>query len=399
MSNKIFYLFLLFISISLINNAQVGEKKCLCTLLENTEENDKKVIELAEYVEASFHEYNIDAFIEKFNTSTFGDYIVNNNSIEKNDSYTKGFLEGLSKVIDKLPKKIINEMKNGSIYNLISYQYNIVEQAYYFTFRIYSEETGINYHDYKVCSDGDNIMISDIYIYLTGEHLSETLQRIFLASRPSKNVISKLFGVEQDNSILIAINAQRLSQEGKFKEAYDKISEVKGKFAKDKFYLILKGNIASQFDHKLYEENLYEFSKLFPNDPTLYLKQIDYYTLKENYPMVQEKIDRLIFETEDDFLNLFKARVYLLEEDYEKSDFHFKYMIENYPDFVESYIGYINSLTYQKRFDEALKIIDSLIEKGYEKNALIEFFEEKEEDGSNSLELLVESKAYKKWKN
>ncbi len=379
--------------------AQVEEKKCLCSLLENTLENDKKVIELAEYIEASFHEYKIDSFLEKFNTSAFGEFIVKSDVIERDDSYTKGFLSSLPEVIDKLPKKIVNEMENGSIYNLINYQYNIVEQAYYFTFRIYSEETGINYHDYKVCSDGENVMVSDIYIYLTGEHLSETIQRMFLAAKPNNNVISKLFRLKQDNSIFLIVEAQRLSQEGKFKEAYDKISEVKGEFARDKFYLILKGTIASQFDDKLYEENLLEFSKLYPNDPTLYLKQIDYYILKENYPMVQEKIDRLIFETEDDFLNLMKARSYLFEEDYEKADFHFKYMIENYPDFIESYIGYINSLTYQKQFNEALKITDVLIEKGYEKQTLIDFFEEKELDGSNTLELLVESKAYKKWKN
>jgi hypothetical protein len=55
-------------------------------------------------------------------------------------------------------------------------------------------------------------------------------------------------------------------------------------------------------------------------------------------------------------------------------------------------------LSQQQKFDDAVSVLDKLIERDYDKQLLIEYIEELDENGLNELESLANSKAYKKWK-
>jgi len=389
----------LFLFIFQLAVAFQGKSICSCELLKESKENDEKVSAIAQDIEASFHDLSTEGFNKYFDTESFKQKLVNGIDVDSNKSYVKGFLNGVGKAGDKLALKVLNEIENGAYYNLINYRYNIVEKAYYFTFRMYSEETGINYHDYKVCSDGKNIKVNDIYIYLSGEHFSETLSRIFKMSlEDEKNNTFNSKG-STVNSMFKVMNAQKLLQEGKAKEAYEMVDGITGPIKNEKFFLLIKALIASSYDDKIYENTLGEFAKLYPDDPTLYLKLIDYYFLKENYKMVHIYIDKLIYETEDDFLNLMKAHAYLLQGDFINAEKNYNYIKTNYPASFSAYIGEMISLTYQNRFEETLAIAKNLVDEGYDKKDLTEFFEEKEADGSNELEAFVESEIYKDWKS
>ncbi|WP_299114400.1 M48 family metallopeptidase [uncultured Winogradskyella sp.] len=395
MLKKVALLFL-FLIISLTSTSQVSE--CKCSLLKYSEENSEKVIALGELIENAFNESNTKPFVENFNKEAFNKNITKDSLIDSNDMYTRRFLKSLENTSNTLGERILSEIEDGAYYNFINFEFNIPESAYYMTFRIYSEETGVNYHDYKICYDGENVMYNDIYIYLTGEHLSETFGRIYKASKPSKNKFVKLFKGEKKHPFSKVIKAQQLLKEGKPKEAYETITEVKGKNAEEKFFLILKGNIAAAYDDNLYKENLEIFAKLYPDDPTLYMKQIDYYILIGNYIRAIENIDKLMFETDDDFLNIMKANLYLNQTDYKNADIHYSYMIENYPFLVEGYIGHISSLTYQERYSDAVNVINTLTKQGFDKNELSDFLESDDEQGINVLEALVLSDEYKAWK-
>lgn len=201
------------------------------------------------------------------------------------------------------------------------------------------------------------------------------------------------------NSMFKVMNAQKLLQEGKVRQAYEMVDAITGPMKNEKFFLLIKALIASSYDDKIYEDILSEFAELYPDDPTLYLKLIDYYFLKENYKMVHIYLDKLMFETDDDFLNLMKAHAYLLQEDFINAEKHYNYIKVNYPASFSAYIGEMISLSYQNRFEETLAIAQNLVDDGYDKNELIQFFEEKEPDGSNQLEDFVKSKIYKDWKS
>ncbi|MFD1064256.1 tetratricopeptide repeat protein [Winogradskyella litorisediminis] len=391
-----FFSTILILQLSIFSTAQ--NKECLCSLVEQSEETVKKIIDLGTEIEESLNQLSTEKFDKNFNTEAFIKNIYKDDSINPNDPFVKGFVEGLSNSAKTLSKNFVEEIEAGSYYNFYNYEYNVPEQAYFMSFRIYSEETGVNYHDYKVCSDGEKLMFNDIYIYLSGEDLSQTFRRILKAAAPKENEKSPLFKKEDGFPILKITSAQKLYQSGLYKSAYNMISKIEGDFANEKFFLILKANIASAYDADIYEKELENFAKLYPNDPTLYMKQIDYYLIKENYNKAIENIDKLMFETDDDFLNLLKANVYLIKQDYKNADSHFAYMIENYPNLAEGYIGLISSFTYQSQFDNAVEIIEKLIAEGFEKAALTEFLESVDEQGDNVLKSLIVSEAYTNWK-
>ncbi|GGW67057.1 hypothetical protein DFQ11_103212 [Winogradskyella epiphytica] len=386
-------LVLFIVFFSLTSHSQAPLIDCDCERLEETEENDAKVIELAEYIQSSFYELESRGFDEKFDIDAFKCHIAEYQEIDLNDDFTKGFMQGVSNTGSTLSKSIINTIETGAYYNLVNYKYNVEEMTYYFTFRLYSEATGVNYHDYKVCTDGETLKFSDIYIYLTAEHFSSTLRRIFLLAQP-KDENSRTI----DNSVFNMLEARKFATQGKFEEAYNRLSEIKGPMAKEKFTLLTKASYASSFNDELYEEALKEFSELYPNDPTLYLKQVDYNILKGDFKTARQNVDKLIYETNDDFLNLLKGNIYVLEGDYINAEKHYKYMTSNYIDLIEGYIGYMVSLNFQNRFEEVLEVVKHLIAQEYDKDALLEFIEEKEPDGSNALEGFVNSEVYKNWK-
>lgn len=386
------------ILISSFSFAQNNISQCRCDLLKENKINDEKVIQLAQTIETSFANVSADGFNEKFNNKSFLDLVVTSDNIDKNDAFTKGFISSIKDSGKALSKKILNEITEGAYYSLINYRYSVPDEAYYFTFRLYSNETGINYHDYKVCLDGEKLMFNDIYIYLTGEHLSDTFKRLLVMSKPQETTMSKFLKLKTDNGVPEFLKAINYQKKGDFKAAYQSFNAITGDMAKEKFILILKSLMASNFSDKLYEKSLEEFAAVYPNDPTLYMKQIDYYLLKEDNDKALECIDKLMYETDDDFLNIMKGNIYYSSLDYENAKNHYNYMVANYPDLFEGYVGMISCLTELENFEEAVNLTDVLIEKGYEKKVLTDFYEEKEPDGSNALEKLVASKVYKTWK-
>ena len=91
-------------------------------------------------------------------------------------------------------------------------------------------------------------------------------------------------------------------------------------------------------------------------------------------------------------------RLQKLSEDYENAESFYLYITENYPDFFQGYAGYLLATSKQSKFDEAITLLNKLVELEYDKDAIIEYLEEDDETGINVLEDLVKSDAYKTWK-
>ena len=143
---------------------------------------------------------------------------------------------------------------------------------------------------------------------------------------------------------------------------------------------------------------LEELKEKHNNDPTMYLTLVDYYILKEEYDRAFDLIDNLQIETNDDFLYYMKGNVEFLSDDYESASNYYAYIIENYPDFFQGYAGYLIATTKQQKYDDAITVLNKLVELEYDKDAIIEYLEEDDETGINVLEDLVKSDAYKTWK-
>lgn len=366
-------------------------------IVENNSVNNTRVEELANIIDSSISNSDANAYLEKMDFNIFGQNIAINTEDSSMNDDQKSLMKGFIKGLESLPKRFIEEAKNGGYYDYVSFRYDAIKESYYILFRLFSNDDGINYHDYKVYEVDDELMIGDIYIYASGEYVSKTFNRIYVNSLP-KNKLSKLFGEKKLKEFYEMINGLLLYRNGEIQKAYDIFSSLTSEIAKEKYFLILKSQFASQLNDELYKKSLKEIIDTYPNDTTLLLNHIDYYVLKGDYENALEILEQLEFQTNDDFLLYMKGNLEFEKGDYNKSSKHFKYITENYPDFFEGASAYLVSLTFEKKLDVAILFLDKLIGDGYLKTDLIDFIMEEDEFGENALKDLSESKLFKNWK-
>lgn len=367
------------------------------TTIVESDENDIKVQELASYIESQIVENNPEGFMSKFDTTHITEAIqLTESTIENAEKYKKGFLSGIMEGLRGFSSKISLQIENGAFYDFVNYRYDSEAQTYFMLFRFFDAESGVNYHDYKIVQNEDTFMFNDIYVYLSGEFFSQTFSRVFKFS-------SNVFANDTDSDI----NSTKLGKAfvdfraGNYQNAYD-ILEVLTEdeaLSKQKFLHIMKIQVAKMLGDEKYVNAIEGLKNNFEDDPTIYLTLIDYYIIKEEYSVAYDLIDNLQVETSDDFLNYIKGNLAFLKGDYANAELYFNYMLENYVDFYLPYFMNVSALTLQQKFDEAIEVLDSIIEVfDYDKNELMVYIESTEEDGSNELESLVNSKAFKKWK-
>lgn len=363
------------------------------------ETNDLKVAKLGQQLQNAIIESNTEAFMLLFDTEGFGELVTQST---KNDTslnaHRAGFLKGFKSNITTFPKKLINEVDAGSYYDFVNYSYNNNTNTYYMLFRIYSAETGINYHHYRVSILNNNFAFNDIYVYLTGEELSKTLERFYFYSLPKKSLFD-FFGEDNLAEFLKLVEGVDYYNKGDFKNAYKKMNSVKGDVANDKFVLVIKAICASNINDALYKDAIKSIMDAYPDDATLYLSQIDYFLLNKDYDTALSLLKKLKKDTDDDFLDLLMGNVEFERLDYEKAITHFKTIAKNYPDYFDGHSSMLTCLSLTKQFDECVKVLDVLVEDGYAKTDVVGFVEEVDINNENVLKDLAASDAFKKWKN
>lgn len=136
----------------------------------------------------------------------------------------------------------------------------------------------------------------------------------------------------------------------------------------------------------------------YPNDPSLYLSQVDYYYIKKDFDKASEVVEQLMYQTNDDFLNYLLANIIIEAENYEEAIKHLDIVTNNYPNFFNGFGQYLLCITKTQQFDLGKRILEQLIDYGYEKTAIIEYVEELDKNGENIFDGFAKSKDYLEWK-
>lgn len=389
---KFYYQIAFLFTISITINAQVKTD-----YVSENSDNEGLAYQLGTVLEESIHSDEASQFLEQWHKPSFKELVKEEMNIKESSNYYDGFLKGILKGLASFPQKLINEYNADAYYDFIDLRYETLEQTYYLLFRFYSESEGINYHDYKLCLVDGKFMFSDVYIYLTGEHFSSTIGRLGLLALP-KNKLKELFGIDNSRKdydyLSQAITQSKL---GNYEKAYKTLLKVKGDLKNDKFFMLMKSQFAMNFNMDYYKASIEELMENFPTDSTLNILYIDYYSTLENFDKAMGYIDQLENETKDDFLRLMKAHLYYSMDNEEKAMENYQYIIDNY-EFFEAYSAKLTLLTLQNKFEESIDVLNILLDQGYDKEAIVEYIEELDDNDENILEPLAKSKEFKAWK-
>ncbi|MCB1317765.1 MAG: hypothetical protein KDK27_17490, partial [Leptospiraceae bacterium] len=163
-------------------------------------------------------------------------------------------------------------------------------------FRLVGEDGALNYHRFLLRKSGNEVLFTDIYVYLTGEKLSETMAR-FLG---------------QDSVNPVALKIMAAFQSGQFDEVIRLYESAPESIRTDKTFVLLVAQSASRVDDDQYLEYMEHFRKLFPEDPALYMIDIDYYFIKREFKKLEEIINTL-YEIigGDPYLKLLLGEIYV----------------------------------------------------------------------------------------
>ena len=366
--------------------------------IKNTDENDKKVIALGEALAESFYEEELSSFfIDNFDIESFAQKVVaNNEKVTENSAvseFEKAFSEGFFlERFEQFPETIRTYIENGASYSIVNYYYHLDEKKYHLLFRLFTEEEGINYHDYQLGYKNDTFVLQDVFVYATGQYFSETYKDLYSLTIPSDDVEVNRNRLK---SLLFFRLYRNLIAKKKYKEILALLNTLEGEFTTKRIYYITKIRIASRINEVFQLEAIDELLKAFPNDIATRLMAIDYYVMLKDYNATMQFLDDLQATTEDLFIDYIRANVAWEFEDYELAEKAYANTIKEYPGFENAKLNLMYLYDYLEKHEDNIVLLNSMIEsEEYLKKDLIDFID----DSSNEFINLPKARIYNRWK-
>jgi len=360
--------------------------------IENTQENDFKVKNLGTQLSTSYSNGNKEMFLIRISPNRFfPKVILQDLENKKLTKFNKKFKALYNNKIASFPIEMINSLKEGDFYNFVSYHFDPLDKTYHMIFRYYSEKYGLDYHDYRVLSNGKELIIDDVFVYSSSQKLSETLKLFYLSEVP-KNDISSITNKDEFKYILMLKNFVDAKNNNELQKAYKHISILnKALNNKDRFTAMLKLELSRSISDEAYFESMEDVLAGFTIDPSTNLSAIRYHYLNKDYEAVFKSINSIQNHTNDTFLDFEKGNLSFAAKNYESAEVFYKNMIENYPNFHLPKFSLLVIYEQEQAFKEAVHLLDIILNtSGYKKNSIITKVKKQ-------LPYLTASKEFKNW--
>lgn len=310
-------------------------------------------------------------------------------------SAPKGFADGFGQGVRRsgvpLGKQIVAAWDDESDFHLLRMRLDgTVPHA---LFRVISK-AGINYLDLELARDAKGeVVVSDIYPYISGELLSETLRRTYLqaANESGLNLVDKLMGKEQEfiKNLPKLQDMQRFAQQEKFAEVVKTFNELPPSLRQNKSFLLIRLNASSHLAESEYQKAIADFEKAFPNDPSLDLISIDGQMMRKDYAAVMKTIDQLDARVKDPYLHYLRGSVMLDKGDGKAARRSFQSAIAAEPRLVMPYWVLISLSLTDKQYKDTARYLT-----GIERDAGVRLSDLTQLEQYQGF---VKSKEYKAW--
>jgi hypothetical protein len=248
----------------------------------------------------------------------------------------KGFAKGVLKKMT-LGSQLVNTLNDRDNFEFIK-QYEKNDRQH-IVFRLYTDkEASLNYQDYELIKINGECRIADVYLYMSGETLSETLANTFnsIFQKSGDAEQKKLTGLEDVKEIKLLMNKGKNAEA---KEIYDALPEY---LKKTKMVLLLNILICSNLAADDYNTAIKDFQEKFPNEPNMNLLMIDGYYLQKDYTKMLAAVNALDTQiNKDPLLDYHRYLSYSLLKDEENSLLCLRRLVKNMPDLQKGYIELI----------------------------------------------------------
>ncbi len=209
--------------------------------------------------------------------------------------------------------------------------------------------SAFNYHDLELAHVKGKCKIADAFIYLTGENLSESMGNVYKtiggssASSKDVNAMSEIEDIKQ------MMRGQDF--EGAEKNWQSLPSNIKNM----KIVQLLHVSITEHLpDDSAYSKAIERYQALYPNEPKMYLIEIEGYFMQKKYDLALGAINNLdSMLGKDPMLDYERGLVYKTTNDVVKEKACFEQLVKNMPGFEKGHIELIAYYLRSSDYDRA----------------------------------------------
>ncbi|QDV49298.1 tetratricopeptide repeat protein [Gimesia fumaroli] len=291
--------------------------------------------------------------------------------------------------------EILAEVGNGADYRFLAMRKE--QDQYKVIFRFLRPDWTLNYQALIVeKQQSGELKIIDIDSLSTGEHISQSLQRLYLPEiyKAHLTVKDKLNDQEKSRIINQKKRYDFLTPSEENTDPFQAYQQLPNEFKGEKTVLLFLAQDTIQKENpKKYQSVLGAYRKYHPNDPAAELLSVEYFALTEDYKQALESLDRLTaaIKTVDPYLYSVRAGILIEMGDINLAGKYAGKASEIEPDLLQPYLHLINISVMQKNFDDTIKHLDTLKTKfGFE-------YADLDLSELDNFEAFTASPQFKKW--
>ncbi len=352
----------------------------------NSDPAFNKLITFAGYIEASLENEDPSFFNKNFDVDLFIKNMLNKNQFDLSEAFAKGFVEELKNGLD-FGTSIAAEIQKGGSYTFLNADYK--DNTGEILFRFLSSQT-INYHKLYVKFVEKEPKITDIYVFQSGEKMSESIGRLYSAFISGKENTGDQMPVKW----LFYLEYQKLYtliSEGKYKKAHKKLLNLPEEIRRDRLFQIMDIQVASNLDKKTFNSAYGNYINHFPENPGKYLIPLDGLIVHDEFLKALKCIDRLDESVgTDPLLDLLRGNIYYNMNKYETAEKKLSSLIDVMPEFENGYYNLLTIYIEQQKFSEATHLLDDMI-------GIFNYYKEDFQPLLANYPAFINSSEYKNW--
>jgi tetratricopeptide (TPR) repeat protein len=279
----------------------------------------------------------------------------------------KGMLAGASRSGGQFSQQFIDIVKSGGSYSVV--RVRTIDDRPRILLRLIHPEGAVNYHEFSLVRYPDGqIATEDIYIYLSGEQLTQTFRRLllgFLADR-NRGAVAQLSKDEQllTKHMNDLTTMAQMARSGQHREALATFRRLPAGLQKNKIFQIIAIQAAQGTgDDADYLAELERFRRDYPTDPAADIISIDYYLLKKQYDEAFKAVDRLDKALGGDpYMDVLRAGGFVEAGRYKEARAAAEKAVKDAPKLPQAYWARLTVATKEKNHADTLTWLKKLVE-------------------------------------
>lgn len=217
------------------------------------------------------------------------------------------------------------------------------EGKHHIIFRIYMDKSGsLNYHDYELLKTNGQCKIADVYIYMSGETMAETLGNLFKTLDKHANETDKSFSDKDMPEVFNLKKAKELMQRGEYAEAKEVFNSLPDYLRNTKPALLMNTQICAGLSNEEYAKAIESYKFRYPGERNISLLMIDGYFIQKDYVKMLGAINALDSQiNKDPFLDYYRYLSYNILNDNSRATESLKKLTVSMPGFEKGYLELI----------------------------------------------------------